>query len=388
MKLKVAVDNGNSEQDMYLGEKFIAQPNVFARAISMPNLDDVNVNNFISNIHDNLLVSIEGQTYYVGKYALASGERCRSVGVGVDNNKIKSDIVYINTLAHIAAEALQLKYEQESALNDETVTVVNTDMATAIPVSYYTADNANDFANKFIAKDHTVTIYIGRKSYTVKIIFDFVKVIPEGVTASHAMLNNLMLFEDYNSTHKKKISKTFMNNSRVLHIAIGEGTTEYPVTQGIMFNPQFIDGSNNGNGYAIDRVLGDFKRIYGLQKFTRQDFSAVVRDKKHKYHDTAMELLLPALDIQAEEILDMAKTVIQKANNEIDLVVVYGGGSILMRDSLEPVLKAFCDRAKIEVIYIDENNAVTLEAKGLYHFINSSLFNALKEHGQKKRAMK
>ena len=82
----------------------------------------------------------------------------------------------------------------------------------------------------------------------------------------------------------------------------------------------------------------------------------------------------------------MAKTVIQKANNEIDLVAVYGGGSILMRNSLEPVLKAFCDRAKIEVVYIDENNAVTLEAEGLNYFVNSSLFNALKEHSQKKRA--
>ena len=47
MQLKVAVDNGNSEQDWYLGDKFYAQPNVFAKAISMPNLDDVDFDFFV-----------------------------------------------------------------------------------------------------------------------------------------------------------------------------------------------------------------------------------------------------------------------------------------------------------------------------------------------------
>ena len=44
---------------------------------------------------------------------------------------------------------------------------------------------------------------------------------------------------------------------------------------------------------------------------------------------------MPALEDEAEEILTMAEQVISRANNEVDVVAVYGGGSILMREALE-----------------------------------------------------
>ena len=373
MLLKVAVDNGNSEQDLYLGDNFHAQPNVFAKVISMPNLDDTNLDAFIKHIHDNLIVTVEGVSYFVGKYALKSGERCRAIEVGVDNSKMTNDVVYVNTLAHIAGEAVRIAYES-GEVNDDMFTV-NVDMATALPVSYYSSDNAKFFADKFMDKEHLVTVFAKKRAFAVKIIFDFVKVIPEGVTACHAFLPNKSLIG---------IDETdaWLKNARILHVAIGEGTTEFPVTRWLIFDPVFIVGTNNGNGYAIDRVLDEFKRIYGLQKFTRQDYSNVLKNQNHKYHDTAMELVTSALMVQAEEILDATKQVIQKANNEIDLVLVYGGRSILMRNSLEKPLQSFCQRAKIKVVYVDAENAVTLEAQGLYAFVNGNLFKRLKKNAK------
>ena len=101
-------------------------------------------------------------------------------------------------------------------------------------------------------------------------------------------------------------------------------------------------------------------------------------DDSHKFHDDAMEIVEQYIDEEAEEILHHIKTEIQKANNEIDVVCVYGGGSIFMRTYLESNLKSFCDRAEIKLLYIPKEYAVTLEAEGLYNFTNSKIFGVLK----------
>lgn len=378
MKFQVANDNGNSEQDMIIGTTGIAQPNVHAKLGSIPNLDEVNSTAVLQDIHNHLIAVVEGTTYYVGQHAIISGQRCRSIEVGVDNNKVESNIVYVNTLAHIAGEACAEAFRAGQDLTQEIQ--VSVDMATALPVSYYSRALAKQFAEKFTHKPHHVLIYAGPQEISVRITFDYVKVIPEGVTAAHAFLHHPEIFESYNKAHEDKLSTKDMQSARVLHIAIGEGTTEFPITHdGILFDPDFISGTNNGNGHAIDRCIQDFKKIFGLLKFTRQEYSSILRDPFHRYHDTAMDLIEPALDDEAEEILTMAKEVIQKANNEIDLVAVYGGGSILMRQSLENRLQSFCDRAKIRLLYVDEGQAVPIEAIGLNEFVNSAMFQEIKK---------
>lgn len=376
MQFLVANDNGNAEQDLVINGRRISAPNVFARVGKLVNLDELNPEYVLKHIHDNLIVAVDGGICYVGAYALTSGQRCRSIAVGVDNDKVSSDIVYVNTLAHIAGEAVAACYRESGAVPDTGEALkVYVDMATAIPVSYYTKERAEAFAEKFMCKQHTVTVYVGAKEYVVFLQFDFVKAIPEGVTAAHAFMHRPELIHQ-----EKNLSVEMFRTLRILHIAIGEGTTEFPITTGISFKPDFIMGTHNGNGRAIERVLNPFKKNFGLQSVTRQDFSRYVRDVSHKYHDTAMSYFMPALEDEAEEILTTAEQVISSANNEVDVVAVYGGGSILMRQALEKRLAAFCGRAKIALAYIDDpSDAVFLEAEGLNAFVRSPLFQLLKE---------
>jgi len=102
MYLNIANDNGNNEQDLIIDDELIQQPNVFAKLMRLPNLDDVVQENVLNDIHNHLLVSVEGGLYYIGQRALDSGLPCHTIEVGIDNNKLTSDIVYINTLAHTA----------------------------------------------------------------------------------------------------------------------------------------------------------------------------------------------------------------------------------------------------------------------------------------------
>ncbi len=387
LKLKISNDNGNCEQDMYINNVPVAQPNVYAQIHRLPNMDEVNVEHVLANIHDNLVVSVEGQLYYVGNKALRSGSRCRSIEVGVDNNKVTNHIVYVNTLAHIAGEAVAETHRQGGSFDKEIECEV--DMATAIPVSYYSKSTGTAFAQRFMAKVHLVNVFVGSIEVSVRINFDYVKVIPEGVTAAHAFLGHPEFFEAYNESHDEKLTLEYIRKARILHVAIGEGTTEFPLTyNGIEFNPDFIEGTNNGNGHAIDRVFIPFKRDVGLLKFTRQDFSNILKDSEHRYHDRAMDFMLPSLEEEAEDILTMTKQIIYKANNEIDVVAVYGGGSILMRSMIEDRLQSFCSEGNkgIKVLYIEADKAVMLEAVGLNDFVHSGLFEKLKEFSKAKTA--
>jgi plasmid segregation protein ParM len=384
MKFKVANDNGNSEQDMFIGDVEIASPNVLARVAVLPNLDEVQVMDAVDDIHNNLIVTVDDETYYIGNYALKSGMVVRSLDVGFDNNKVDSNIVYINTLAHIAGEAVRRAYEDGSIWTDHVIGV-SAEMATSLPVVAFSAEEADRFAHKFMDTDKEVFVHVGKEEFQVTVSFSFVKVIPEGVTASHAFTHRDMLFRDYNRMHTDDpLASADLKNLRILHVAIGEGTTEFPLTKGIIYNPNFIDGTKNGVGIAIDRVIEPFKRKFGLMALSRQDFSAIIRNENHRYHDVAMKMLRPALEDEADIILRRAEHNIQKANNEVDIVAVYGGGSILMREALEAPLKKFCDRAMIKLLYItNEKDAVLLESYGLRDFVMDKLFDNIARRAKK-----
>lgn len=377
--MKIGNDNGNSEHDIKINGKLINQPNVYAKVRKLPNFDEVNKDYVLKNIENNLIVTCEDPSgiYYLGNYALKSGKTVRSIEIGIDNNKVENDIIFINTLAEIAGYAAVEHFNIVGNFNDIILTKV--DMTTSLPVSYYSHKKALEFSNKFLEKKHMVTVHIGNSDARVEIEFTFVKTIPEGVTATFALKDATKeLFEEHNKKYNDNVNKDIFQNAKVLHVAIGEGTTEYPITNGIEFNPEFIQGTNNGVGHAIDKALEEFKTAKGLSKFTRQDYSEVIKDKNHKFHELALELVEQYIEEQAEEILIHAKQEIQKANNDIDVVCVYGGGSILMRKSLEQNLRKFCDRAEIKLFYVPEEYAINLECEGLYNFTNSKIFSTLK----------
>ena len=110
----------------------------------------------------------------------------------------------------------------------------------------------------------------------------------------------------------------------------------------------------NGLGHAINKSIEEFKEEVGQTSLTRQKYSDILKDKNHKFYPLAKDIIDIPIEEQAEEIFQTAKTEIDRANNEIDIIVVYGGGSILMRDALEPKLRNICKSAKINLFYVDE----------------------------------
>jgi plasmid segregation protein ParM len=404
INLEVGNDNGNSEHDLVINGKVIQQPNVMAKIRKLPMIDEINPEYVAQNIHDNLLVTVASPSaapgiYFIGNYALNSGERIRNIEVGVDNNKLNSEVIIVNTLAQIAGFVVNQVHSQKEDLASIEI-LVKADMTTALPVTQYTKSAANEFANKFLKDNHTVIVHVGTLNVNVNIIFEYVKVLPESVPATFELQHMAIIkkadkeLTDVEKHHNEDVRELFAElnqdnkigtidgryfvQKRILHVSIGEGTTEYPLTKHIEFDPNFIRGSNNGIGHAIDKALDEFKQETNLLNYSRQKYSAVLKDRSHKYSEAALDIVSGYIEEESEEILHHIKTEIQRANNEVDIIVVYGGGSILMKEHLKSKIETVSSKADIKLFYVPEKFAVTLEAKGMYEFTTSKIYKALK----------
>lgn len=404
MTFRVGNDNGNSEHDLIIDGKLIAQPSVFSKISKLPDLSSLNDEVFVKNILSNVITTVISNSvsggaagsYYVGNYATKSGKLLHNIEVGAFNSKLNSDVPIINTLSIIAAYAVSKALKDEPNVKDIDLDI---DMVTALPVTQYTPANAKAFSGKFMDNDHEVIVHLPSKVIKVKIHFVYVKVLPESICSTfyvHALTKENAeaikddqakqeymslvnrFFKDFNEKYNMNVDGTYFKGLKILHNSIGEGTTEIPLTNDISFDPNFIEGINNGVGHAINEVLNSFIKAKNLIKFTRQDYSAILKDLGNKHYDYAMSLVQEPLAEQGEIIFRNTKQQVGKANNDIDIIMVHGGGSILMRDYLIDKYYEFGEKTDIKVFYMPAEFAVFLEVLGMYAFLKSEIFSNLK----------
>jgi plasmid segregation protein ParM len=385
----VGNDNGNSEHDLVIDGRAIAQPNVNCRVDELPWSEEQAPESFVKGLQDQLVVTIDSPAvrpgmYYIGKFALESGEVIDNIQIGIDL-KSDMDLPVVNTLAQIAAVAVQKAFEEGGAIPGELQ--VEVDMATALPVTQHTDESAAKFERRFTTGVHHVTVHLGIQRVAVKLAFPFVKVVPEATPVIFTLQKDAEgnwrqgeLFDHFSESYgmENKFNGSYFKDKRILHIDIGDGSTEYPITEGNKFLRQFVHGSHHGAGYAIEEALPEFNRLIHLPDSPRQFFSDVIKNTKHKYHARALNTLKRPLESQVKQIVQQAKRQLTKARNEVDLVCVYGGGSILMRSVLYPYLKELCDEREILLLYVPADYAVKMNAMGLDAFVRGKIYEALK----------
>lgn len=376
-KMIVGNDNGNNEQCIIINGKIISQPNVIARKRDIPNFENRDMAHLVKDIHNYSVGSIvssassivETGLYAGGNYAVESREPKLSIPL-TDNDKIHSPIVYVNTLLNIAGAGFQKAYD-ENEIGDSEIDIV-VDMATALPISHYNKKTAKEFADNFMNGTHRVTITLKDISQTFNIKFEYVKVIPEGVNTMHALYNIPDLIPEMGPKDFK--------DKLIQHVSIGEGTSEYPTTNGLGFSEEHIEGYPNGIGHAIERTLPTFKKRRKINNLSRQEFSKIIRNPNSKYHEEALSDVTHEIQNEAFFIKEAVLSELERSNNMADMVLVYGGGSILMKDHLKESLEKHCEAIDSKLVYIEDPElAVQIEARGLYAFAESKLFGKLKE---------
>jgi len=379
----VGNDNGNSEHAVMVDGSMITQPNVNCKADKLPWSDYSKcAEGFMDNLYEQMVVTVNSPAcrpsiYKVGEFALRSGEIVENMQVGVDL-KSESELPVVNTLAVIAACAVKKAYEEEKALPDKIE--IRVDMATALPVRQHTKENSLVFRNKFMGNKHFVTVHLGASRVDTEIVFDFVKVVPEGTPVIFALQSmDKEFFTDFNGKYNLKADGKYFSGKRVLHVDIGDGTTEYPITEGQGILSQHIEGSYNGVGHALEESINEFNRLINLPESPRQFFSDVLKNKNHKYYGKAVSTIKTPLERQAMKIMSHITGQLNRIRNEVDVIAVYGGGSILMRQFLFSRLDALCNEREIKLLYVPESYATLLNAIGLDIFARGGIFKALKK---------
>ncbi|MDA1569393.1 ParM/StbA family protein [Bacillus cereus] len=395
LRFEVGNDNGNSEQKMTVNDTMYLSPNVYSVVTNTVSHEDVKPEKMIENLLNHLYVTIQSRhlnqytqsvTVFSGKRALEEGENVRNMSIRM-GEKHKEDIPLINTLANLAGIAVQKAFEKKGEIvKDINLSV---DMTTALPASQWNETTAKEFSNRFMEHEHTVIVHVGNTDINVKIDFSYVKTVKEGVIALFALMEdgkdsyrNDDIFDEFIKEYNlEKIDGSFFEDRLILHSDIGDGTNEYAITRGYETNNK-THGEDHGIGHAIESAIKKYEQIRKY-KMTRQEFSKLVQTEGARFHSTAVECLRTAKEELANLILREIQETIKSMKFETDVVVVYGGGSIQMRDVLYAPLKQFLDENEMKLLWINKKNATTLNAQGLNIFTKTLLKDEKKEVLQK-----
>lgn len=397
-KVRASEDMGNSEQVLRLAigdhVEEVRQPNVFGIEFSFDTVGDKPDDVLINNLMDDLFISLNSpavrmsKNYYIGKAALEHSEVVNSMRAG-KVLKSKSDIPVVNTLGVLAAKGVQRAFDQ----NKEIPTTVNleVDFVTALPVTEYKKDGAKEkLRDKFMNGPHEVIVYVGVHKVTVNINFEYVFVSPEGTAAIFSVAGNkdrtkdivAQFTKEYDIDTNKALS--LVKKGKILHVDIGEGTTELPITEGHEFDDKKAMGINVGIAMAINQALGEFKEQSGFPNISRQKYSEYLKHPKKypEYHKEALSYIRQSVAAPIQSVFDAVTEQLDRVYNEVDVVMVYGGGSVLMKEYLYDMLKEELEDRKngsIKLLWVPTEYATTMNIDGLDMLFKNGIYDQLKK---------
>lgn len=384
MKLSYLVgnDNGNSEQKIVVNGKMYKFPNVYSVVANKINDEEITAEEMVPGLLDHLFVTVQSRsingahTVFVGKRAIQEGKNVHSMNIQL-TRKHKEDLPIINTLANLAAIGVKESFQKKKKIVNEIEITV--DMTTALPTSQWDLEKSEYFSNRFMGQQHLVTVHLGKTDILVKINFEYVKTVREGVISLFGIIENEKgeyrnddLFKEFMEAYNiEEMDGSYFKDAKILHADIGDGTTEYSVTNGYKTEGQ-THGRPHGLGHAIEIAIQNFVDDIGID-VSRQKFSQYLIGKNEKYHSEAHKHMRVAKQELAKRISEELMVTSLNLQHDYKCMVIYGGGSIELKDVMYGELKAFCDSVRVQLLWIDKKYATEMNAKGLEIFTNVML---------------
>lgn len=325
--------------------------------------------------------------FLLGTAAVKSSLPMRAFDVNDFTGKSDNDLSIILTLGMIAAQRVALAVENGEDLSEQLNAEVN--MTTALPVSEGKKNGIVDsYINKYVNSKHTVVFHNLKDPITVSLTFNKVYVALEGEVAQLYIQNSDiklkgLIKKDFAKNYPElatEIEVTDLVKIRnLLGIDIGEGTTDLVVIKDGKANAISSTSLPNGYGNALQDAIDvlqmqnmNFEARSQLQDYLSQDVSPLAKRMQNKVRQTVFEQLAPF----ADKIVEAASKTMRKAGANVEVLYVYGGGSIPMleqtelRQKLAQKMKDFSGGIDVPVIWIDKSYAQILNEKGLELVLN------------------
>ncbi|MFZ0447151.1 MAG: ParM/StbA family protein [Bacillus sp. (in: firmicutes)] len=385
MELVLANDIGNDKMKILEpGMKEVMKiPSVYKKILKNPSVHESDVKKNVTNLLDQLIVHITSSSirfpglYMIGERALHTTENVRNMNILVDQ-KHTSDLPLINTLGYAAARAVQKEFDEKGSLS-KTLLNVEVFMSSAIPASQHNIDTAKHLENRFMDNTHLVIVYVGKEAVTVQLDFKKVKVTKEGIPALYAIFEGPReMFKEFSKEYQiENIAGSSFADSKIMHVDIGSGTTEYIYTIGVNPSPDQCTGERHGVGHAVQEAINLMKEERKGLNINRQQFVKYIErpEEYPKDNELAVECLKQARLIQIEAILnDIEERYITTLSSEPEFIAVYGGGSIEFKEDMYNYLKEFADSVNAKVLWISKEFAVDMNVRGLDILNQNMLF--------------
>lgn len=316
---------------------------------------------------------------YLGRRGVESGKPINAFDI--DNHVSKADqpLSAVLILSIIASAALQSYYETNKALPTETIQV-EAKLAVALPITEYKT-HRDRYGDGFMKNTHIVSFHNFETPVRVEIKFANTFVAAEGASAQIAIIkqgepfiNSLL---DGVRTEGIKLAgitgNDIINATGTLGIDIGEGTVNFPVFTNSTFNTDFSANIAMGYGTVLENSLAAlqaanniFHDRKSLGEFLNTEPSAL---KRRKYDNAASIVKAESMTLVDAIVKEFAR-VLNKANGQIEVVYVYGGGSAPIKELLYPALiqtaKSFSAGDDFPIMYLNATYSRFLNCDGLF----------------------
>ena len=325
--------------------------------------------------------------FLLGTAAVKSSLPMRAFDVNDFTGKSDNDLSIILTLGMIAAQRVALAVENGEDLSEQLNAEVN--MTTALPVSEGKKNGIVDsYINKYANSKHTVVFHNLKDPITVSLTFNKVYVALEGEVAQLYIQNSDiklkgLIKKDFAKNYPELATEIEVTDlvkiKNLLGIDIGEGTTDLVVIKDGKANAVSSTSLPTGYGNALQDAIDvlqtqnmNFEARSQLQDYLSQDVSPLAKRMQNKVRQTVFEQLAPF----ADKIVEAASKTMRKAGANVEVLYVYGGGSIPMleqtelRQKLAQKMKDFSGGIDVPVIWIDKSYAQILNEKGLELVLN------------------
>lgn len=322
----------------------------------------------------------------VGQSAVTSGLATETLDVNDLSGKSTADETIILTLSLIAGQAVKDYWTAKHELPVNLDVEVN--MTTALPVlEGKRGGTTKAYQARYLNARHTVTLYNFTDLMSVNIQFKNVIVALEGETAQYRIMNPLPAFvssvdADFKQHYpllnqgvapaEQITGKTLTTAGDLLSVDIGEGTVDLVVFNNHKINIHDSTSMPKGYGNALQEAVNELQaeqinvsdRI-SLQNFLDQTTNALKRRKQQR----AQKAVDHQMDQLAGAVVDVVSQTLNKAATGVDVIYVYGGGSVplepYLRKPLMEKTRAFNGGDDIPVIFIEPRFAQYMNQAGL-----------------------
>lgn len=315
-----------------------------------------------------------------GLRGIHSGKAQEEFDVASTVSKANQDLSGILILGCLAGAALKQYYEEKKML-PESVLQVKARIAIALPITEYKMYR-KIYVERFQNIRHMVSVHNFEQPVRVEVLIEDVQVLAEGASAQFAIVNYGAVLMDAMladlRAHGEKLegitSQDVLSANNTIGIDVGEGTVNFPVFQDGRFNPDASITFAKGYGTVLEQAREQLQ-LKGINFSSRKalaDFLLTEGNPLQRNRRThVLEAVQKEMEGFVQELGVQFRKVLSRVGAYTEVIYVYGGGALNMKDVLYPALlnmvKQFGgEDAGYPILYLPDAYARQLNREGLY----------------------